>query len=121
MCVCVCACVCVATCLVCTCMCCVVCEYTCACVICDVCIVIYICACIYMHDHIKPASAHLAVQYELVVGSSPLVSSDERLESPQSFPRDKAIYPLTRRAITCTKSHTHLMHTNAYTYSQQTQ
>ena len=49
---------------------CVVCEYTCACVICDVCIVIYMCACVYMHEqiiHIKPAAAHLAVQYELVV------------------------------------------------------
>ena len=49
---------------------CVVCEYTCACVICDVCIVIYMCACVYMHEqiiHIKPAAAHLAVQCELVV------------------------------------------------------
>ena len=48
----------------------IVCEYTCACVICDVCIVIYMCACVYMHEqiiHIKPAAAHLAVQYVLVV------------------------------------------------------
>ena len=47
---------------------CVLCEYT--CVICDVCIVIYMCACVYMHEqiiHIKPAAAHLTVQYELVV------------------------------------------------------
>ena len=51
------------------------CEYTCACVICDVCIVIYMCACVYMHEqiiHIKPAAAHLAVQYELVVRKQPV-------------------------------------------------
>ena len=54
---------------------CVLCENTCACVICDVCIVIYTCACVYMHEqiiHIKPASAHLAVQYELVVRKQPI-------------------------------------------------
>ena len=66
--------------------------------ICDVCIVIYMCACVYMHEqiiHIKPAAAYLTVQYELVVRKQHMVSSDERLESHQSFSRDKAIYPLT--------------------------
>ena len=43
--------------------------------ICDVGIVIYMCACVYMHEqviHIKPAAAYLAVQYELVVRKQPI-------------------------------------------------
>ena len=42
---------------------------------CDMCIVIYMCACVYMHEqiiHIKPAAAHLTVQYELVVRKQPI-------------------------------------------------
>ena len=65
---------CVAVCFVCVRVC-VVCEYTRACVTCDVCIVIYMCACVYVHEqiiHIKPAAAHLAVQYELVVRKQPI-------------------------------------------------